>query len=142
MILEGTMNDSTSHSRDSTISGIDKGIEHSISTTLMRVDLALNAVVTTKSCIHPMELLDSKSMAVRILDQMPPQMNNGGTSIDVDAFVSIFISLKTECVYSPLTHHRLVRITKRTWKYLKSREAEILCSIGWNLYKGALESVE
>lgn len=110
---------------------------------LKRVEDTMKIVIQSKNSNHPMELSDSKDMAVRILDQMPSTLGDRSiVCLDVNAFLAVFIALKTECVYSPFTHHRLVRVTKCSWKELKAREAHMLCSIGWNLYKGALKSDE
>lgn len=74
------------------------------------------------------ELMAGHAMAMRILDRLP----------DADAFVAVFISLKTECVFSPLTHGLLVRLASVDWKTLQEREISVLRRMDWRLYDGAL----
>lgn len=74
------------------------------------------------------ELMSSHAMAVRILQMLP----------DADAHVAVFIALKAECIYSPLTHRILVRLTGVDWKTLQEREVSILRGVDWRLYNGAL----
>lgn len=99
---------------------------------LTRIDVVLAAVMaeTSASLIHLSEVMASHAMAVRILDRLP----------EADAYVALFIALKTECVHSPLTHRILVRLTGESWKALQEHEVEILRDMDWRLYEGALTS--
>lgn len=97
--------------------------------------------VMTSVCKRPVgplvsnERCAASAMAIRILDRLQPERRAAG---DVDALVAVFISLKTECVSSPMSHTTLIRLTGLPWPDLETRELEILTRIGWRLYEGAL----
>lgn len=93
-------------------------------------------------CVQHVELFAAHAMAVRILDRLCPPCPRidlvDDANVDIDANVAVFIAFKTECVYSPMNHRTLVRLTGLCWAHLQAREVEILRSIDWKLYDGAL----
>lgn len=109
-----------------------------------RVDAIVTAVMSTRLIegVQRAELVSAHAMAVRILDRYArvnhAVASEGAGSRDIDAALATFIAFKTECVDSPMSHGMLARLTGMSWQLLKTREAELLCSIEWRLYDGAL----
>lgn len=111
-----------------------------------RVQEVLTAVLHhRRNSIQSGELQDARAMALRIIQglrERGPTPLPGPGQPDIVAHLAVFVALKTECVYSPMSHHRLVRLTGLTWRELKAREALMLCTIRWRLYAGALPCKE
>lgn len=109
----------------------------------LRVSRVLAEVVAGRACcIHPGEHADAKAMAVRVLMRLPAGGQVMPSDVDIDGYIAVFIALKTECVYSPMSHRLLTRMTGLKWRELKAREAYMLCAVGWRLYAGALMGEE
>lgn len=101
-----------------------------------RVDAAMLALLAQRgrgvSRVRLQELVAAHAMSVRILTRLP----------HVDANVAAFISLKTECVRSPLTHAALVRLSGLSRETLNAREVAVLRGMDWRLYEGALADAQ
>lgn len=110
-----------------------------------RLDAALKKVITrhfrTKHEVSCGEIRDSTAMALRILrklDMLGVRLSDGEDGLVIDTFVALFIALKAECVYSPLTRDRLSVFTRVEWAALETREAQVLEAVSWRLYEGVI----
>lgn len=96
-------------------------------------------MLLSEHLIQLVEMVEAQAMSVRILDMLDTiDDRRVSTSPIVDASLSLFISLKTECICSPMTSEILVQLTGVCWFDLQAEEIRMLCDVGWKLYAGAL----
>lgn len=102
-----------------------------------RVDSVIARVICRRpKCVPCDELQSARAMAVRILDLLEGQTIDD--SSDVVAMMAVFIALKTECIYSPMTMDRLLKYTRMSLVRLNKLERDVLHAIDWRLYGGGV----